>query len=199
MPLPVIPSVCRVAVRGTCPSGQRWVNVVHVHKAAAGAWVAGDIAVVQPLLVRLWKGAAFGAGADWMGNCNTTCTIDDMTYTPLDGSSPSTVQTVALAGVSASVSLPSEVAFVLTLRTPIRGRRARGRIYLPPPVNGAMVAPGVLQATSVTATVAQATGLQTALIAAGFSLEVTSYKFVQTNAVTVFSMDNKGDVQRGRK
>jgi hypothetical protein len=181
------------------PSGQRWVNVHHVRKVAVGAWAPADVTAVQAIMVRLYKGAAMGGGQDYMANCNNTLTLDDVTYTPLDGTSPSTVVTVALAGASAAVSCPSEVAFVLTLRTGYRGRANRGRVYLPAPITTAIVAPGVLLATSVTSTVAQAVGMQALLVAAGYEHVVASYKYANQHFITGYSMDNKADVQRGRK
>lgn len=200
MPLPVIAGVCRVAYRGTMPSGQRWVNVHHIRKVAVGAWSAADVAIVQPIFVRLYRGAAFGAGAEWMGNCNNALTLDDATYTPLDGTSPSIVQTIAVAGVSGSVSLPSEDAHVLTLRTGFRGRANRGRTFLPAAAIGTMAAGGVLQAASVTATVVQAAGVQAALIAAGYEHVVASYLGAGAqHLITQYTMDNKVDVIRGRK
>ena len=200
MPLPIITGVARVAVRGTMPSGQRWINVCHVRKNAGGAFSGADQAAVQPILVRLWRGTAFGSGNDWLSNCNNQLTLDDMTYTPLDGSSPSIVQSVNLNGVSAGVSAPSEVAQVLTLRTALRGRAHRGRMYMPAPVVGTYSAGGVLTGANITNFLTQVVAVQNALIAAGFTIVVASYLGAgSASDVIVFTMDNKADVQRGRK
>jgi len=181
------------------PSGQRWVNVVHVEKIAGPPFLAADVNNVQPILVRLWRGAAYGAGQAWLDYCNTGLTIDDMTYTPLDGTSPSIVNTVALAGISAAISAPSEVAHVLTLRTLTRGRRYRGRIYFPAPIVTAYAAGGILVGTAVIAIGVQAAAMQTALIAAGYRMVVASYLGGFATLITSFTMDNKADVIRGRK
>jgi hypothetical protein len=182
------------------PSGQRWINVVHVRKNAGGSFSPTDWAAAQPILVRLWRGTAFGSGNDWLSNCNNQLTLDDMTCTPLDGSTPSIVTSVNLNGVSAAVSAPSEVAQVLTLRTALRGRAHRGRIYLPSPVVSTYAAGGVLIGANITNFLTQAVGVQNALIAAGYIIVVASYLGSgSASDVITFTMDNKADVQRGRK
>lgn len=199
MPLPVIVDVVRAAVRGTCPSGQRWINVHHLRKIAGAPWLAGDFTTIDPLLRRLYSGAAFGAGIPWMSSCVAAVTLDDISYTPLDGTSPTSVITAGLAGGAAGTSLPSEVAAVLTLRTNLRGRSHRGRVYLPPVSTGTVSAGGIIPAANVTGEVAQAGGMSTALVAAGYWPCVASYLLHTSSDITSYTMDNRFDVQRGRK
>jgi hypothetical protein len=70
---------------------------------------------------------------------------------------------------------------------------------MPPTISGVLASGGVLQASSVTAAIAQMAGMNTALIAAGFIQVVASYKFSTAQDIITYSMDNKADVQRGRK
>jgi len=199
MPLPVIANTVRCVVRGTCETGQRWINTVHVQKPA-GPILAADITAIHPILVRLWSGAAYGAGTSCLALCAAGVTCDDVVYTPLDGSSASTVITVAGVGAQpAGQSLPGECSEVLTLRTTTRGRSYRGRIYLPPWYTFERTTNGYILNTGMASMITQALGVQTALVAAGYTLGVASYKLSLITPISTVTMDNKFDVQRGRK
>lgn len=107
--------------------------------------------------------------------------------------------------------MPAEVAEVLTIRTALRGRRHRGRVFLPAfavaeyQLNGLM-SPGV--ASTI---VAAAVVLQAAAVVTGWELGVASYGKSVSRAgvitswapefqpVQSFSMDSVADVIRGRK
>ena len=108
---------------------------------------------------------------------------------------------------------------MMTLRTNIRGRRYRGRIYLPQPASGSTIIgnDGKLSATILTAVPTQAQGLQTALQAIQWSIVVASYgkslvkdpndKYDKIEVtwspfatdVSTFTMDGVLDVMRNRK
>jgi len=199
MPLPVIANTVRCVSRGTCESGQKWINTVHVQKPA-GPILAADITAIHPILVRLWSGAAYGAGTACIALCASGVTHDDIVYTPLDGTSASTVITVAaVGGQTAGQSLPAECSEVLTLRTTHRGRSYRGRIYLPPWYQAERTTNGYILGTGINSMITQALGVQTALVAAGYTLGVASYKLSLFTSLSTVTMDNKFDVQRGRK
>ena len=199
MPLPVISNTVRCVVRGTCESGQRWINTVHVQKAA-GPILAGDITAIHPILVRAWSGAAYGTGTSCLALCAAGVTCDDVVYTPLDGTSASTTITVAGVGAqTAGQSLPGEVSEVVTLRTLVRGRSYRGRVFLPPWYQAERTTNGVILASGIASTITQWLGVQTALVAAGYTLGVASYLHALFTSLSTVTMDNKFDVQRGRK
>lgn len=213
MPLPTIPQVVRVAVRGHTAYGTRWVNVMHLHRNS-GSPGAADFPSIVTLLNQLYGGATFGGGgANLLSACNASTGVDDYTFTSLDSQIASVVLSATAAGTGAASSLPAEVAEVLTLRTATRGRRYRGRIYLPPMTTTNVVANGTLAASLATSLPAQMTGFDTALQALGtpYQLGVASYGrsvnrlgVVTTwtpfwNHATSFSFDLIPDVQRRRK
>ena len=213
MPLPVIAGVVRCSARGLLASGQPWVNVLHC-QYAGGASNPGatEIAALHTNLQRLWKGPVFGAGAHWLANCQSTVTMIDITYYPLDGSSLGVVLAAAAAGTSTTTdNLPAQTCSVLTLRTNTRGRRYRGRIYLPPVVEGSSTANGELLLSKTTEIIAQWTGMASAMAATQWVPVVASYGRSElkngtvstwspfATPITSVTMDVKFDVQRRRK
>jgi len=200
MPLPTIPGVARCTFRGLMPSGKQWSNVLHC-RYAAGASTPGttELTNLDALLVRLWSGAAFGAGAGWLTNCPTAVTLIDAQYYVLFGGAPPLVITHAAAGSGAGTACPSEVACVMTIRTNTRGRSYRGRTYLPAPNTALIASGGVIAAAPITAALAQWNGCQTALNAIQWSIGVASYLHSTFNDSTSFTMDTRFDVIRHRK
>jgi hypothetical protein len=201
MPLPVISNVVRAAVRGTCPSGQRWINVLHFHWTGAGSPIA-NIAALHTQVLKLYTGPAYagGLGAGLaLNNSSVPQTCDDVTYTPLDGSTASAVVNVGVAATGAVQMQPSEVAMVTTLRSLTRGRSFRGRVYLPPKDTGVITSVGVISPAIITAYLAQWNGFNAAAGAANWTHVIASYKLAIGTAVQSYTMDNKFDVQRGRK
>lgn len=199
MALPAITGVCRIAVRGTTGHGTQWVNVHHVKKSS-GTWDASAITAYVPHLEKLYGGPAYSAGNEWLlKRCHTSLKLVDYTFTPLDGSSASTVVNSALVGGDSTQQLPAEVAFVLSLRTGFRGRSYRGRLYLPQFCVDATDATGQLGSAIATSIIGQAQGYLTATNAAGYLWGVASYKYSYFNSITSVSMDLNADVQRRRK
>lgn len=199
MPLPVIANTVRYAVEMTAPSGKNATNVVHARFTGGGTPVLANWQALDAQLVKFWAGPAIGAGASVMSQVYNGCTLVQTVLTPLDGVSPSLISAHNLAGSLGGVSLPSEVAEVLTLRTARRGRRYRGRIYLLPLTTLGATAAGFLGAAYPIAFVAQMNGVMAAMAGATWELVVASYKFGSAEAVTNVTMDNRFDVQRRRK
>ena len=204
MPLPLIPGVVRCAASGVVPSGQVWVNVHHA-RYAGGASSPGtsDIDALHAILVRLYAGTIFTGGTTWIGqNCAAGVKINQISYTPLDGISLTTVIPVGISGTGTN-STPSECSPVLTIRSATRGRANRGRIYLPCPSNVNVSADGRLMSTVATSTVAQYNAILGALggpsTAPFWELGVASYKHVHFAPATTGTMDLDVDVQRRRK
>lgn len=213
MSLPTIAGTVRVAVRGHTAYGTRWVNVLHL-KRISGSPSTADFPAIVTLLNQLYGGATFGGGgAALLSACNASTGVDDYTFTSLDSSLASAVLSASAAGTGAASSLPAEVAEVITLRTNTRGRRYRGRIFLPPMTATNIVANGTLATSLATSLPAQCGGFQTAIGALGtpYTWGVASYGrsvnragVVTTwtpmfNTINSWSFDLIADVQRRRK
>lgn len=164
---------------------------------------------MHALLGRLYTGAAFGSGAAWLPGCAPATTVFQIDYTILDGSALGL--TLALAGTGGTAnSAPSEVAHVMTLGTNNRGRKYRGRIYLPARSVSSLGSNGNLNQSVIDATVAQYTGMISALNPIQWAPVVASYGHgtdhgvpttwtpFATNIVSV-RVDPAPDVQRRRK
>lgn len=183
MVLPVIANTVRVAVRGHSTSGQAWVNVLHFRKTS-GSVDAAAITALDTEVQKLYGGASYGGGGvNLLNNTPATTYILDVTYTPLDGSSASTVKSSSAIGSGATDLLPGEAAPIMSLRTASRGRRNRGRFYLPALHEGSNDIIGGVSAGVVTAYTAQMTGFLAALTGINWQMVVASY--VGSTATTV--------------
>lgn len=210
MPLPVINNVVRVAVRGTTQQGSPWVNVLHFRKTS-GAIDDAALTALNTELNKLYGGPAYSGSTYWLlFNCNQYTLCYDATYTRLDGTSASVIKALTAAGSGTSNSMPPEVSVCVTLRTATRGRRYRGRLYLPPFVASAANPNGSVVGSSMTGIVAQFAGFRTALTGINWEQVIASYGKGSLNgqpvtwtpfatAVTDVSVDAYFDVQRRRK
>jgi hypothetical protein len=211
MPLPVIDGVCRVSCGGTIQGGGRWSNTWHARHSAGGT---PDLAAITALELEF---IAFYTAACFLSVPAGT-TLEDVNVTPLDGSSGAFSFPVGLAGTGGTGSMPPEVAEVLTIRTALRGRRHRGRVFLPAFVKDDFDSAGHVSATAIARVQASAVALQAAAVISSWSLGVASYgisykvdyhtspptrypttwtpEFVDVQS---FSMDNQADVMRSRK
>ncbi len=199
MPLPIIAGTVRAAVRGTQSNGKPWVNVWHLRKIGAPPVTAADIAAWDAQFVKFYIGPAAGGGNFWLGRMGLGGSLQDITYTPLDGTSPSTVVSHAAATSGGAAAVPGEVAFVLTLRTQIRGRRYRGRIYLAGLDKALLNNDGTATAATISNATLQIVGVQALLTPAGAQLVVASYRYALATDITQYTMDGRGDMQRRRK
>ena len=212
MPLPTLPGVLRLSVAGAIAGGGRWQNTWHALLIAGGDWTDGAIDGFHDIFKQFYAGPDLGAGAGLINTLHPTTSVDSIAYTPLDGLSGSIVKSVSVVGVGTGASMPAEVAEVLTLRTTARGRQNRGRIFLPAMNTNNFDATGLIGAGTLSAILTQINQVATALATAGSRIAVGSYGPYKdpvthllvpgtphATAVTSFSMDNKADVQRGRK
>lgn len=196
MPLPVIADTLRATIRGTTPDSDQWVNVLHFRKTGALTYPAA-IAILDPLLLAHYQTNA-GAGQAWRTNAPTTAAIVDFAYTPLDGSTATTIIPHALAGVNAGAVLPGSVAYAITLRTGQRGRSFRGRCYWGPFTTNFVAATGRTSNTFATAVATQWNNFLTNLTGSGVSLVVASYSLALATDVASCSTDTRLDSQRRR-
>lgn len=196
MPLPVIADTLRVAVRGTASNGHHWANVLHYRKSTVLTFT-GAIAILDPILVDHLS-TNNGTGSGWNALAPTTASIQDIVYTPLDGASASTVITHAIAGANGSDGLPPSVALVVSLRTALRGRSYRGRVYTGPHIESDNSSLGAPVAALLTAESGQWAAHLTALAGTGVSLVVASYLHATAQDVTSVSVDARWDTQRRR-
>jgi hypothetical protein len=212
--LPTIPQILRVTVRGTTADGTRWENVLHLKKGT-GDPSPSDYAALVTELNRLYGGTSYGGGgAALLSACNTLTVVNDYTFTSLAAPIASVVLAASAAGPGTGNSLPAEVAEVLSLRTANRGKRYRGRIYLPPMTVTNLAASGNLASSLATSLPAQAAGFQTAIqaLTTPYAWHVASYGLPHTlkngtiatwapftTLITSWSFDLLPDVQRRRK
>lgn len=213
MALPNIAGVVRASFRGTNAAGQQWVNVTH-HQYALGASQPGptEITALDAKLLRLYTGTAYAGGATWLSQCGSEVKLIDATYYVLNGTSvPVTIAHTQQGTQAAGNNQAQEVAMVLTLRTANRGRRYRGRIYLPAPATTTMQgSSGQMLSTAVTPFLAQVNGLLADLPSIQWAWGIASYGVGSSHGVATawtpfftpiqsVSMDGIPDVQRRRK
>ena len=211
MPLPTIAGVVRASAAGDCLGGGRWSNTWHYRRVDLGSASPAAIASLHAELLVFYT-ALFST---------LYCTgtkLEKIDYTPLDGSSGAFSLPGGVDGADTVTNqLPPEVSPVITIRTGDRGRRSRGRIFLPPPSKG-NVQSGRLTSTAIGIYTAATTALLAAAGPIGWELGVASYgksvkldrtvrpaRRVETlwtaffTVATAITMDDLLDVQRSRK
>lgn len=213
MALPSIAGTVRATFRGSNAAGQQWANVMHF-RYATGASNPGpvEIAALDARVLRLYIGTAYPSGAGWLTFCTPQIALIDATYYVLNGtSSPVQISHTQTGTAATNTNTAQENAHVLTLRTGIRGRRYRGRIYLPAVSTASMSGTGgVLVAGTVASALAQARGLLADLPSIQWEWGVASYGAGTNHGMpqvwTPFftpladvTMDAIPDVQRRRK
>jgi hypothetical protein len=123
--LPVIPNVFRVALNWVHTNGQIAVNVMHVRTTLL------TTVGIEALLNTAWS-------ATQITLVSNAAKVDHISITPLDGASATAVFVETNArwtGGSTDLPIPA-AAQVVSLRTALRGRSHRGRLYLPFMVEG---------------------------------------------------------------
>lgn len=178
---------------------------------AAGASSPGptEVAAMDAHLARLYTGTIYTGGIAWLTDCPPSTTIAQIDYTILNGTALGITINHVAAGPSGT-SMPSEVAAVLTLGTNTRGRRYRGRVYMPPLQASMLQSNGQMLAAKATNTRTQYLGMLAALAALQWVPVVASYGHGTLHGVPVtwtpfatditdVRMDPILDVQRRRK
>jgi hypothetical protein len=101
-------------------------------------------------------------------------------------------------GTAGGLALPPQVCLVVSLRTNLRGRSYRGRVYQGPWTASNNVAPGVPAAAAVLDVQEQWQAHLAALAGSGVSLVVASYLHATATDVAAVSVDSRWDTQRRR-
>lgn len=211
MPLPVIPGVVRATVGGNVFHGGRWTNTMHYRRIDLADPTAGQIDALAEDVRIMYTTAVLSL-------CNPSTNLDYQAYTPLDGTSGAVNYGGNLPGTSSTpTSLPPECALVMTLRTAARGRRARGRIFLPA-FSQFGSSEGVIDGSYLTSLLIAINNFRAAINSEGWEWGVASYgQSVKVNAtttpktyvvttwspfftpLTTVSANNQYDVIRSRK
>lgn len=196
MPLPVIANTLRVAIEGHLSNGHSWANVLHFRKTGVLTY-AGAIAILDPILDAHLATSA-GAGASWASLADNLSSVEQIRYTPLDGTTATVVESHVIPGAESAHALPANVALVITLRTGVRGRSFRGRVYQAPFVEAYNDDDGGPSSVLVAAVQAQWEELLAALVGSGLTLVVASYELVVATDVASVTVDGRWDTQRRR-
>lgn len=176
---------------GTFP-GEEWIFTLHTTgtpslDAAQTAW--------SNAISALWTGELDAVVATNVEvNEVTTASIDEATDKQLSRLSSS----LSLPGVATAVSLPPQVATVVSLRSTTATRRGRGRMYLPPLASSA-VAAGRLSGAAQGAVVAAAKAMFDSLTGAGLTPIIRARDLHQSTTVTSFDVGDVFDTQRRRR
>jgi hypothetical protein len=198
MVLPVLPGVVRATVAGQIEGGGRWSNTWHFRRVDLGDPDLVSITALHVVLTAFYT-------AELVSRTSGGTTYEAGEYTPLDGTSGAFSLPMGLTGSVGAVTLPPECAEVLTIRTALRGRQNRGRIFLPAVIQSATDGSGKLTTSTRDAIVAGAVALQAAALVIGWSNGVGSYGPYKSGGtphftdVSSYSMDLLFDVQRSRK
>lgn len=163
-PLPTIDGIHRVAFSWRASlSGPFAANVMHFHGASSdpdGCKAAIDANVTSGM----WPGVP------------TTCSVYQLAITPLDGSSATRLYPVTgakWAGTATASGISPASAVVVSLKTAKRGRRYRGRVYLPF-IDESAIAGGSLSVTPTAAQTAWDT-FRSAMATSLWPLHIASY------------------------
>lgn len=186
--LPIIANTIRTTFNWKNQSSGQVVahNVMHFSKSG------GTPTQLWTLLEASWQANQTG----WMPN---TFGLDSYDFLPLDGSSATTHinSGVNPIGQNTGDAIPAAAA-VVKLRTGLRGRSHRGRIFLPY-VNEARQSSGVLDSTTVTQGQTAWNGWLAAMIAGSWPLQVASYVLGTAAPVTSIVYETKLGTMRRRQ
>jgi hypothetical protein len=187
MPLPIIPNTYRSSWDFSASGGDTATNVIHFD-ATAGATPEDVLDVLN----------ASKTASMW-GHMSNDWLLKQISVIALDGSSGTAVAPVAF-GVGSSGEFSPATSPVITLRTALRGRSHRGRIFLPPAREG-VITNGYLNADTTAALQGAWSTFIAAIGAADPALElvVASYKNSSVQRVTDAIVTRKLGTQRRRQ
>lgn len=171
--------------------GVRPVNVFHLITSSTNETEIGEEVDL-----------AFNAGtSQCFAGVSSQYTVDFYQITLLDGASATIIvdATHGVGGLASGAPIP-QVAAVLSLRTPQRGARGRGRLYMGPLSEG-VVDNGIVESSVRADFIAGWTDFEAELTGSPIaaSLGVASYVHAEVNGVTSISMRPQSGTQRRRQ
>jgi hypothetical protein len=166
----VIPNCIQVRLVWTLANGKTVYNVLH-------GSVAGGFSATTTVAEAVFT--AIKAAAGWTSlkaNINSGVSLAGVDLRDLRTAQQPIVASTsgASAGTGAGTALPPGDALVVTLRTALAGRNARGRAYIPGFDSTAMAAGGVAASGTVTNATSFMTAVQTALGASSITLALAN-------------------------
>jgi hypothetical protein len=185
-PPPVITDVFKVILRWSPGNSVTAINRLHFEATGGGNVSALHTALVAHLTTNMFDVTAAARHLQSIG------------ITPLDGTSAETEFSASgLSGNGTGQELP-QVCAVVSLRTPMRGPRGRGRVYVGPVTEDATLN-GAIGPASVSTMQSAWDTFNTAMTAAAFPLVVASYKHLDDHFVTNILVDAFSGTQRRRQ
>jgi len=200
--LPTIADTFRCALKWSHTNGQTAVNVMHIH---APTKTPADVA----------SGLDANVTAAMWGFVNVGASVNELQVTKLDGSSATYLLAVSGAkwtGGTTSGDFTPALAMCVSARTGLRGRRNRGRLYLPY-ISESVASNGSASSAVTSCQSAWDTFLST-MTAAGLTPCIASYGFSQyrkgttvitntwtptQNAITKYTVESILATQRRRQ
>ena len=183
---------------GHTAGGENWMFTWWADSARS---LASAQAAAVTWINTLMSGATAGNGLE--DHMATTVGVDGVTtveITSLTGHQVSREDTaVSRDGLSASGTLPNDVALVVSLRTATPTRAGRGRFFLPPMVLTDVAADGRVATDAITDLIASLTSAWTGYNSASDSPVVYSRSQRLSRNITSFDIGDLFDTQRGRE
>lgn len=187
----------RVDFQGALHGTEAFQHGHHVESGDTAFGVASD-AAAQWLAILAVAGFSnlFSTGVVW-----SQVNVSELGATPAAPIVTSAQAPIADGGTGATVPCPNQISTVCSIQTATAGSRARGRMFLPPPIAGALSTTGRLTAGSVTVLADNLEDYFDAMTTAGHSLVVVSgVGGVWTDyAATNIRVGDVLDTQRNRR
>lgn len=144
----IIPNAVQVILDWTTASGRGAKNILY---GSVGGSFTPTATIADAILTALTTGASWTAFAALISSSTALAHVILRDVRSANQPLVSSTQ-AAHPGTNASISLPNEVALVVTLRTALTGQANRGRMYLPGYGSDQNTAGNVVVAGAVTAT-----------------------------------------------
>jgi len=136
-------SLFRIDFQGSVYSLESFQHGYHVNSPNTAAEVAADAAAAWTTLINISAVASsYSTGIQW-----ATVNVSELGATPANPITTSAQAAIADGGTGTTASLPAQCAPCLSFTTATAGSRARGRMYLPPPLSGVLTTSGRLSST----------------------------------------------------
>lgn len=160
----------RVDFQGALHGTEAFQHGHHVESGDTAFGVASD-AAAQWLAILAVSGFSglFSTGVQW-----SQVNVSELGATPSAPIVTSAQAPIADGGTAATTPLPNQISTVCSIQTATAGSRARGRMFLPPPIAGALSSTGRLTSGTVTILADNLEDYFDAMTTAGHSLVVVS-------------------------